>query len=482
MWKDSEMSYQLPDGLVVFVKRDCPTCELVAPVLAQLADDVTIFTQDDPTFPDGLASLDDTGLAMSWHNDIETVPTLIRMENDEETGRIVGWSQDAWQSFTGIKHLGEGLPDYRPGCGSLSVDPEHADRLAAEFGGSVLKARRIEFAELEDHVEAMYDRGWSDGLPLVAPTEVRVMRMLEGTSRDPSDIVAVVPPTLVEATVEKVAINAVMAGCKPEYLPVVIAALEAICTDEFNMHGLLATTMPCGPVFVINGPIRDQIGMNHGINVLGQGNRANSTIGRAVQLIIRNIGGGLPGELDRATHGSPAKLGLCFPEDEAGSPWQPLSVDRGFDEGANTVTAFAGESPRILLDQLSRSPEALTLSLAESLKATISPRLAMRFDGILVISPEHVDRYREAGWGKERFMGELRSALEMDTNPMLRGAGGIDEGVPEAFADSTLPKFDPNGGLLVVHAGGPAGLFSSVIGGWVNGDMGSTPVTKEIHQ
>lgn len=474
------MSHQLPDGLVAFVKRDCPTCELVVPVLAQVGDSVTIYTQDDPTFPDGLAAIDDTSLAMSWHNNIETVPTLIRIENGAETGRIVGWSQPAWQSFTGIKHLGEELPEHRPGCGSLSVDPEHADRLAAEFGGSVLKARRIDFAELEDHVEAMYDRGWSDGLPLVAPTEVRVMRMLEGTTRAPDDIVAVVPPTLVETTVEKVAINAVMAGCKPEYLPVVIAAVEAVCTDEFNMHGLLATTMPCGPIFVVNGPIRDRIGMNHGGNVLGQGNRANSTIGRAVQLVVRNIGGGLPGDIDRATHGSPAKLGFCFAEDEAGSPWHPLSVDRGFEEGNDTVTAFAGESPRIHFDQLSRTPEAMTASLAEGLKATISPRLAMMFDAMLVLCPEHASRYQDAGWSKEHFMTELARHLELDADTILRGTGGIAEGVPEAFAGAILPKFNPDGGLMVVHAGGSAGLFSSIIGGWVNGNTGSAPVTREI--
>src|SRR4029077_3377786 len=135
----------------------------------------------------------------------------------------------------------------------------------------------------------------TDGLPVVPPTPQRVLRMLEGTTRAPEEIVALVPPDLVECTVEKVAINAVLAGCAPEYLPVVLTALEAACTDEFNIHGLLATTMPVGPVLIINGPIRRQIGMNAGINVLGQGNRANSTIGRALQFLIRNVGGGRPG-------------------------------------------------------------------------------------------------------------------------------------------------------------------------------------------
>ena len=144
--------------------------------------------------------------------------------------------------------------------------------------------------------------------------------MLAGTTRDPSDIVAVVPPDLVPVTVEKVAINAVMAGCAPEHLPWVIAALEAACTDEFNMHGLLATTMPVGPVIVCNGPGTRAIGMNSGVNTMGQGNRANLTIGRALQLIIRNVGGGRPGEVDRATHGNPGKISFCFAESETNSP------------------------------------------------------------------------------------------------------------------------------------------------------------------
>ena len=479
------MTELIDDGLIAFVKRDCATCDTIVPVLEQLriADpDLVIITQDDPSFPDVDGVTHDADLSLSWHADIETVPTLIRRVDGDEVDRTVGWHREQWEAFTGVGELGAGLPDQRPGCGSLSVDPDRADALAATFGNSTTTSRRVEFAELEDEFEAMIDRGWSDGLPLVPPTDARVARMLEGTTRSPSDIVATVPPTLVELSVEKVAINAVMAGCRPDYLPVVIAALEAVCTDEFNMHGLLATTMPNGPVFVVNGPIRNAIGMNSKGNVLGQGNRANSTIGRAVQLVIRNVGGGLPGEVDRATHGSPAKLGFCFAEDEEGSPWEPLSVDRGFEAGVSTITAFAGESPRVLFDQLTREPEALVTSLAEHLKTVVSPRLAMAFDAILVLCPEHMNRFSEAGWTKAQFRAALDAALELDADTMVRGAGGIAEGLPTAFAGSTVPKFDNNGpgGLMVVHAGADAGLFSSIIGGWVNNTMGSTPVTKEI--
>lgn len=473
----------LPKGLVAFVKRDCPTCELVAPVLGQLSagdEPLTVYTQDDPTFPESVEPLDDTDLTVSWHHNIETVPTLIRVGADgTEEERIVGWWRDQWQAFTGNIELGMTLPEFRPGCGSLSVDPSRADELHARFGGTGLKTRRVEFAELEDEFEAMYDRGWSDGLPLVPPTEARVVRMLTGTTRAPDEIVANVAPDLVDVTVEKIAVNAVMAGCKPEYLPVVIAAVEAICTDEFNIHGLLATTMSVGPVFVVNGPIRNQIGMNGGINVFGQGNRANLTIGRAVQLIVRNVGGGRPGGVDRCAQGSPAKIGLAFPEDEEGSPWISLAEERGMAPGTNAITALCVEGPRLIVDQLSRSPESLTNTLAEGLMATHSRRMVAGIDALLVLSPEHMARYRDAGWDRARFRAEIEARLMVDCDDIIRGHNGIDEGLPADFAGMQLPKFRP-GGLHIAHAGGPAGLFSSVFAGWVSGPTGSVPVTKEI--
>jgi len=328
-------------------------------------------------------------------------------------------------------------------------------------------------------MEALYDRGWTDGLPLVPPTEARVLRMLEGTSRAADEVVALVPPNLVECTVEKVAVNSVMAGCRPEYLPVVLAALEAICTDEFNMHGILATTMGVGPVLIVNGPITAEIGMNSGVNVLGHGNRANATIGRSVQLVIRNVGGGAPGGVDRATHGSMSKLGFCFAEDEVGSPWTTLAEDRGFSRSQDVVTAFCGEGPRIVVDQKSRSADSLVRMLAEGLLASVSPRTVMGMDGLLVVSPEHMARFSDAGWDRQRFMEELGRHLVVEADGILAGTGGIEEGLPPGLAGLALPKFRP-GGLLVVHAGGPAGLFSAIIGGWLNGAMGSEPTSREI--
>ena len=472
----------LPEGLVAVVKRDCPTCELVAPVLSDLHDraGLTVITQDDPGFPvDADWVHHDDDLALSWHHEIETVPTLLRVSGGVDEERTVGWDRSKWELFTGVDGLGDGLPEWSPGCGSLSVDPTHADELALRYSGSSLRSRRVELAAREDTWEAMWDRGWSDGLPVVPPTEARVLRMLEGTTRDPGDVVAVVPPSLAECSVEKVAVNAVMAGCAPEHLPVVIAALEAVCNDEFNMHGVLATTMSVGPVLVVNGPAAERIGMNSGLNALGQGNRANSTIGRALQLVVRNIGGGHPGGVDRATFGSPAKVGFCFAEDEAGSPWTSLAESRGWRSDQSTVTVFAGESPRIFADERSRRPESLTRHLAQALQATVSPRMMLGMDAMLVLSPEHMARYADAGWSRDRFMEELSAELLCDADELLAGVRGVAAGLPPAAAGQRVPKFRPSG-LLVVHAGGPAGLFSAIIGGWANGPRGSDPVTREI--
>lgn len=473
----------LPDGLVAVVKQDCPTCVTVAPVLADLAGraTLTVYTQDDPSFPAGASPVDDSDLALSWHHDIETVPTLIRVVEGAEQERLVGWERGQWEAFTGVEDLAATPTDFMPGCGSLSVDPSLVDELAVRFGASELRSKRVEFARLEDEVEAMYDRGWSDGLPVVAPTEARVMRMLEGTSRQPDEVVAVIPPTLTEATVEQVAINAVMAGCRPEYLPVVLTAVEAACTDQFNMHGLLCTLWFSGPVLIINGPIRNEIGMNSGKNALGQGNRANSTIGRALQLVVRNIGGGKPGVdgIDRSALGAPSKVGWCFAEDEEHLPdgWDPLSVERGFEPGQDSVTLFAGHGPIAAVDQISRTPQSLTRSLAAQLMSVGHPKLPN--EAMLVMTPEHQRVLAEAGWSKERFRQELDPLLMLDGDVAQRGAGGIEEGLPTSMAGRSIPKFRP-GSLMIARAGGSAGAFSAIIGGWIGGPKGSEPITRAI--
>jgi hypothetical protein len=451
--------------------------------LGELARDMSlaVYTQDDPAFPETVPGrIDDTSLDVSHRLKIETVPTLIRFAGGREVDRTYGWNRGEWERLTGVAGLGPGLPDTRPGCGAKNVEPGVIERLKVRFNETGLSSRRIEIDADEDEHEAMDARGWSDGLPLVPPTEERVLRMLDGTARDPQEVLGLVPPDLAPATVEKIAINAVMAGCKPEYLPVVLAAVEAVLDESFAMQGVLATTMFVGPVVIVNGPVRRRIGMNAKGNVLGQGNRANGSIGRAVQLVVRNIGGGRPREVDRATLGNPGKYSYCFAEDEEGSSWEPLSVERGLKPGQSAVTVFAGYGLQGIVDQKSRDPESLARSFAGSLKAINNIKSAPACDALIVVCPEHHRTFRIAGWSRTRLIEELFRLCEIPGDELVAGAKGIAEGGLPSLAGKTINKFRP-GGLMIVHAGGDAGMFSGIIAGWsASAERGSLPVTREV--
>jgi len=301
--------------------------------------------------------------------------------------------------------------------------------------------------------------------------------MLGGTRRAPDEIVGLVPPNHVAASVTKVAVNAVMAGCKPEYLPVVLAALEAALDPAFCLHGLLATTWFSGPMIVVNGPVREAIGMNWRGNVLGQGNRANATIGRAVQLVVRNVGGGRPQEADQSTFGSPVKYGFCFAEDER-TPWTTLAEDRGVPRARSAVTLFSADGPIGVADQRAREPRALIDSLAGSLRAVDHYRLANAADVVVVIGPEHGRIFDQAGWTKADAVAALHAATRIDGQDLGMGTDRATAGEPAAAG--SLPKFR-EGGIHLVRAGGDAGLFSAIIPGWLmKGALGTDPVTREV--
>jgi hypothetical protein len=470
--------------LIAVVKRDCETCRLVEPVLAQIRAraPLALYSQDDPGFPESLGgSQDDTALERSWHLKIETVPTLIRFEGEKEVARIAGWDRAEWERVAQITRLGAGLPAFQPGCGSKTHDPGVPERLALAHGDLKLASRRIDVADPEDAVEVAYDRGWSDGLPVVPPTPHRVAMMLSATTRRPDQVIGLIPPNLSECTVEKAAANAVMAGCRPEYFPVVLAVIEAALDPKFSMHGLLATLWFAGPVVIINGPVAKRIGMNSGGNVFGQGNRANATIGRALQLVIRNVGGGLPGGVDRAVFGNPGKYTFCFAEDESDPDWTPLNVARGFKPGTSTVTLFHGDGVQGISAGRSRTPEALARSLAMGLAAVCHPKLAEWAGAILAISPDHYAIFRDGGWRRSEIEAGLREALRRPGRDLVYGAHGVDEGIDPARADEMVDKFNP-GTLLVVRAGARGGLMSAVIGGWPAQRKKEEvqPVTREI--
>jgi len=472
------------DGYIAVVKRDCPTCVALEPVYADLRArgvPLTIYSQDDPTFPESTdGALDDRSLEHSYHLDIETVPTLLRYESGVEAGRAIGWAREEWEALAEVQGLGGALPAVQPGCGSLSVQPGMAETLAVRFGGVNLSARQLAVPEVEDPHEVCYDRGWSDGLPVIPPTPVRVYRMLQGTTRDPDEVLGEMPPDLNPITVEKVAINAVMAGCKPEYMPVVLAVVEAALIPEFCMHGLLCTTYFSSPVVIVNGPVSRRIGMNSGGNALGQGNRANATIGRTLQLIVRNVGGGVPGGIDRATLGTPGKYTFCFAEDESNPEWQPLHVARGFAREDSVVTLYGGDGVLANFDQLSRTPESITASLAQSLQAVGHPKKYQAHDALLVLSPEHYRIYAKAGWDRQRIMAAFDEVLTRPMDEVLQGVDGIAEGMPQSLAGKSLTKFRP-GGFNIVRAGGEAGLMSGAIGGWAaTGERGSELVSVVV--
>jgi len=479
----TSVTLPVTDGLVVVVKDDCETCHLTVPVLEQLhqeAGPLLVVSQDRAGFPPGMEVVHDRDLGISWLLQTETTPTIYRIVGGEVVERQTGWHRSGWERVAGIGGLGAGLPDQRPGCGSDTMLPHNLQRLRRRHSPHQLTSRRVELGSSEDHIEAAFARGWTDGLPVVPPTEERVTAMLEGTHLPAGEVICELAPDLAECTVEKVAINAVMAGCRPEYLPVVLTAVKAAAQNRFNIHGISATTYFTGPVLVVNGPIRQRIGMNSGINVLGPGNRANLTIGRALNLVVRNVGGARPGGVDRAALGSPGKLSFCFPEDEEGSPWESLAMERGFSSDDSTVTLFAGHGPIEIVDQKSRTASSLARTFAWQLRMVGHPKIAGLSDAIVVISPEHARVFGEAGWSKSVLRHELFSLLELPTGEMVAGAGGVTEGMPPSVSvRPRLPKFAPEG-LWFVYAGGDAGMFSAIISGWIGGAASSQMTTLAI--
>lgn len=461
---------ELPDGLVAVVKRDCPTCALIAPVLEQLAADraATIASQDD-----------EAGLELSFHAGVDVVPTLLRVSGGREVGRVFGWNRGEWRTFTGIADLGAGLPENRPGCGSRTLDPGMPARLAVRYGAAKFRSRALEVPPEADEAEWCFEQGWTDGLPVVPPTEERVYAMLQGTRRRPDEVLGAIPPNFAECTVEKAAINAVMAGCKPEYFPVVLAAIEAALMPQFGLHGILATTNAVGPVVMVNGPIARAIGMNAKGNALGQGNRANASIGRALQLVVRNVGGGRPGEIDRAVFGNPGKYTFCFAEDESDPRWGSFAVERGFSPRASTVTLFPGDGVNPVIDHISRSPEDLVKTYAGCLRALYNPGQVNDVAAFLVVAGEHANVFYEAGWSKTRLKEALAERLWIPMEAVVEGRSGKLQMSPEELAEPRVPKFR-TGTLSIVRAGGAAGKYSAIISGL--GSKGINPVTKEIHE
>jgi hypothetical protein len=316
-------------------------------------------------------------------------------------------------------------------------------------------------------IEAYYERGWTDGLPVVPPTEKSIGEMLAGAGLRGEDIIGEIRDRHVVVTAWKLAINAVLAGCRPEYLPVVVAAVRGLCHPDFAYHGPASSTGGSAIVLIVNGPITRTAGINSGNNVFGQGVRANATIGRAVRLTMMNVMNTRPGLLDRATLGTPGKFSFCFAENEENHPWEPLHVERGFRPEQSAVTVYASNSLYQVYNQLASTPEPLLLCFADALCNLGSPNVRGYNQSLIVFAGEHAEMLQQSGWSKGDVRGFLvRHARRTiaDLKRAGRRPGDVEPG------DETTWKhaFENPDDLLIVCAGGRAGAWSACLPGWGN--------------
>ena len=336
-----------------------------------------------------------------------------------------------------------------------------------------LTSNRLEFDDATEAIEYYFDHGWTDGLPIVPPTPSRVAEFLDRAGRSPSDIIGTEPTKGHVVTAEKVAVNSVMAGCLPEYFPVVLAAVGAICEPEFNLHAITASTMGAAVLIVVNGPAATRLGLNSGVSVFGPGHRANATIGRAVRLVISNVTGSVSGELDKATLGHAGKYTYCIAEAEEVSPWEPLHASRGLPAEESAVTVFAGLSPIQVSNHEDREPEAILASFRDAMFAAGLGQGEI----VVVLCPEHVGHIRSAGWSRAQVRDALFHVAQRRTGDWV--AQGPVARDPGADAEAQRAVTLSSDGITVLVAGGAAGAFSAVIPLW-GGGTSSKSVTRRI--
>jgi hypothetical protein len=320
--------------------------------------------------------------------------------------------------------------------------------------------------QVEDSLDAINDRfcerGWTDGLPIIPPTPQRVERMLACTNRDRFLELGVMPPSQGIVTIEKLAVNAVMAGCRPEYFPVVVAATEAMLEERFNLYAVQSTTHPCAPLLILNGPIASEIGVNSRYNAFGQGWRANATIGRAIRLVLLNVGGGAPGVLDRATQGQPSKYSFCVAENELENPWSPLHVERGFDRATSTVTVCGAENPHNLNDHVSNASPGILTMIASSMASMGSNNAYLYGEPVLALGPEHAAILARDGLSKDDVRRYLWQHARIPRAQWQSGGMyGMMSAPTDAFSpEPALPMFRKPEDLMIIVVGA-AGRHSS---------------------
>ena len=504
-----ESGTQAKTSLLVFFEIDCPTCRLTIPYLNRLwrevgeGSRVLGISQDAETStrelieqaPIEFPVVIDSDLAITKLYDPVAVPTLFLIGTD---GRIIqtlsGFDKHALNEIATamagkplvIAEPFDGAPNTKYGCTSRHLEVTGEGEIAAAanpYAKRAARASRIELADTIDPFE--YCMRFGDPLPVIPPTVERVERMLAASALPPDEVIARIPPNYGAATVEKIAANAVMAGCKPEMMRLLIPLVRAVCDERFNIHGVQATTHFAAPLVIVNGPIRRELEFACGSNVFSNVARANSTLGRALQLILTNLGGARPGEIDMSTLGNPGKFSYCIAENEEESPWEPLHVEFGFRFDESAITLFAAEPPHGVSEHVARDGEQLLKAISRALATVWSYRVCAGVEALIVFCPEHVKTLWRDGFTKQAAREYL---WERTGIPIREFEEGIGEGTAttRSYKESVIDgeacylKFSDASAIKIAVAGGTAGKFSAVLGSWAAGPRGSQMVTYPI--
>jgi hypothetical protein len=358
---------------------------------------------------------------------------------------------------------------------SRQLLPEVKAKLAASSTGSASALDEVlprvlaiptSWEEGNDH---FHRQGWTDGLPVALPDERKVEALLARCRLSPDEVVGVIPPRMGLATAEKIAVNAVMAGCEPHHFPVVLAAVKAVCRPEFNLLPMQATTNPVAPLIIVNGPIAQRLQFNAGANVLGQGWRSNATVGRALRFVLLNIGGGIPGKLDHACHGQPGKYTFCLAENEALSPWSPFHVDRGYQATDSTVSVIGAAGTQDVIHYARTTAKQVLDALVRAIPREGLKNLYSGGEPLVIFGPEQAAILAREGLEKrdvkKNFFERTQIALETldrETLALVKGrrASLFVEGDPRA-----LPIADSIDHVQILVAGG-AGNHSVFVPTW----------------
>jgi len=495
--------------LLAFLETDCPTCRLSIPYLNRLWRelgeqlDVLALSQDPeaPTreliekagieFPVSI----DKDLIITRLYDPISVPTLLLIARG---GRILhslnGFNKNVLNEIATtiagapfvIADAFDGAPDTKFGCTSRHLEPVSEGALDSAANPYLKRSGRASRIVLDDSIDPFeYCMQFGDPLPVIPPTIDRVEKMLTKCDLPPDEVIALVPPNYGAATVEKIAANAVMAGCTQEIMRVLITLVRAVCDERYNLHGVQATTHFAAPLVIVNGPVRNELGFACGSNVFSNVARTNSTLGRALQLVLSNIGGARPGGIDMSTLGNAGKFSYCIGENEEENPWEPLHVESGFKREESAITVFAGESPHGVSEHKAREGPQVLKAISRALATVWSYRVCAGIEAIVVMCPEHAKTLRKDGFAKE----DVRRFLFENTGiPIRHFEGAEGEGTQntniykQAIIDgeSCYLKFLHPSAIKLVVAGGTAGKFSAVIGSWAAGPRGSQMVTYPI--